>query len=217
MLFGSDITTILYLIPVLLFTVAMHECMHATVAYKLGDMSQKLQGRMTLYPFAHLDPIGFISILLIGFGWGKPVYVDDSYFKNRSRDNMLVALAGPLANLGLAILLTIVLKLMFIFGGMDYLFNLGNMGKIVFTLIQYTIIINVTLAVFNMLPIHPFDGGKIVRHFLPSNLRYKFDNLFSNGTTQIIILILLIAGAGGIIISPIVNFLINILNYILML
>lgn len=217
MLFGSDITTILYLIPVLLFTVAMHECMHATVAYKLGDRSQKLQGRMTLYPFAHLDPVGFISILLIGFGWGKPVYVDDSNFKNRDRDNMLVALAGPLSNLCLAVVLTLVLKLMFMFGAVEFLYNLGNIGTVIFTLIQYTIIINITLAVFNMLPIHPFDGGKIVRYFLPRELKYKFDNLFSNGTTQMIILILLIAGVGSAIISPIVNFLINILNYILMI
>ena len=217
MLLNSSIETILYMIPVLLFTVAVHECMHAVVAYKLGDRSQKLYGRMSLDPFVHVDILGFLSILLVGFGWGKPVYTDDSNFKNRDRDNMLVALAGPAANICIAVIFTIILKIAYMILGIDGILNLGNVGNIILNLFKLTIQLNVVLAIFNLIPIHPFDGGKILRYFLPREAKYKFDNLFRSSTSQIIILVIIVSGVASFVISPIVNTVLNILNFILMI
>ena len=86
------------MLPALLISLSIHEYAHAFVAYKLGDTSQKLRGRLTLNPFRHIDLFGFISIILLGVGWGKPVMIDDRNFKNRARGNMLTALAGPVSN-----------------------------------------------------------------------------------------------------------------------
>ena len=217
MLLNNSIDIILYMIPVLLFTIALHECSHSYVAYKLGDRSQKLYGRMTLDPFAHIDLIGFFSILLIGFGWGKPVYTDDSNFKKPDRDSMLVALAGPASNLIFALILTLILKLVYMIGGLDFILNLNNLGNIILNIVKITIQLNVVLAIFNLFPIHPFDGGKVVRYFLPRNLKYKFDNLFSNQMTQIIILIIIISGMASFVISPVIDAVLNVLNFILMM
>ena len=217
MLLNGSFEMMLYMIPVLLFTIAVHECMHAVVAYKLGDRSQKLYGRMSLDPFVHLDIIGFISMLVIGFGWGKPVYTDDSNFKKRDRDNMLVALAGPLSNLAIAIILTIILKIVYVVGGIEFILNLNNIGNIILNLIKMTIQFNVVLAIFNLIPIHPFDGGKVLRYFLPRKLKYKFDDLFAKSSSQIIVLIIIMSGIASFVISPIINGVLNILNYILVI
>ena len=101
----------LYTLPALLISLSIHEYAHAWVAYKLGDINQKLRGRLTLDPFKHIDPFGFICIALFGVGWGKPVVIDDRNFKDRAKGTMLTALAGPLANMLLAIFLTVVLKI----------------------------------------------------------------------------------------------------------
>ena len=217
MLLNNSIEMMLYMIPVLLFTIAIHECSHAYVAYKLGDRSQKLYGRMTLDPFVHVDIIGFAAMLFIGFGWGKPVYTDDSNFKKPDRDNMLVALAGPASNILLAVVLTLILKVVYMVGGIDFILNLNNFSSIILELIKMTIQFNVVLAIFNLLPIHPFDGGKVVRYFLPRSLKYKFDNLFSSQMTQIIILIVIMSGLASFVISPVINWVLNILNFILVI
>ena len=217
MLLNNSIEMVLYMIPVLLFTIALHECSHAFVAYKLGDRSQKLYGRMTLDPFAHIDIIGFLAVLLIGFGWGKPVYTDDSNFKKPDRDSMLVALAGPASNLILAIILTLILKIVYMVGGIDFILNLNNVGNIILNLVKITIQFNVVLAIFNLLPIHPFDGGKIFRYLLPRSLKYKFDHLFNNQIAQIIILVIIISGLASFVISPVIDAVLNVLNFILMI
>lgn len=214
MLFGNDLMSMIYMIPILLFSVAVHECSHAFAAYKLGDRSQKLQGRMTLDPFVHIDVLGFISIMLVGFGWGKPVYVEDSNFKNKSRDNMLVSLAGPLSNIVLAILFTIILKILLILNVVE-LVSASTIGTIVLTMFVLTIKFNVIFAVFNMLPFPPFDGSKVLLHFLP----YKAKNLFYSleKYSFYIIIILFVTGLYSYIISPFVNGITYLLNIILYL
>jgi len=136
------------LIPVLLFALVFHEFSHGWVANKLGDPTAKNQGRLTLNPFAHLDPFGSMMILFVGFGWAKPVPVDSRYLANPRIDMMKIAFAGPASNLLLAFI-----------GGMLIRVT-GYMGPLTSMLIIFTQI-NISLAVFNLIPIPPLDGSQI--------------------------------------------------------
>ncbi|MBQ8042989.1 MAG: site-2 protease family protein [Clostridia bacterium] len=166
----------LYFLPALLLSLAIHEFGHAYVAYKLGDRSQKAQGRLTLSPFAHIDWFGFISIALIGIGWGKPVMVDDRNFEKRGKGNMLVALAGPMFNLGLAVVVTIILKILMVVGVFANVAT-NNALAIVFNILLLMIEFNVIFAVFNLIPLPPFDGSKVLYYFLPYKAKQWFDKL----------------------------------------
>lgn len=159
-------TSFLYFLPALLLSLSIHEFGHAITAYKLGDKSQKALGRLTISPFAHIDWLGFISIALIGIGWGKPVMVDDSNFKKRKRDNMLVALAGSLFNIILAIVLTIVFKILILTGAYESS-AASAIGTILLDILFNAIQFNVIFAVFNLIPLPPFDGSKVLNYFLP--------------------------------------------------
>jgi Zn-dependent protease len=148
MLFRIPIEVLILLIPVLVFALVFHEFSHAWVANKLGDPTARYSGRLTLNPLAHLDPFGSLMILFVGFGWAKPVPVDSRYLSNPRVDMMKIAFAGPAANLFLAFVGGIIIR-MGIFG-----------GSITLMLILFTQI-NIMLAVFNMIPIPPLDGSQI--------------------------------------------------------
>ena len=166
----------LYFLPALLLSLSIHEFGHAIVAYKLGDKSQKAMGRLTLSPFAHIDWIGFISIALIGIGWGKPVMVDDRNFEKRGKGNMLVALAGPMFNLALAIVVTIILKILMMTGLAETI-AASSVGAIIMSILLLTIQFNIVFAVFNLIPLPPFDGSKVLYYFLPYKGKQWFDKL----------------------------------------
>ena len=148
MLFRTPPEVLLLLVPVLIFALCFHEFAHAWVAYKLGDPTAKESGRLTLNPLAHLDPMGSLMILIIGFGYAKPVPVDARYLKNPRTDMMKVAFAGPAANLLLA----------FVGGTIIRAHIVG--GSLILMLYLFTQI-NIMLAVFNMIPIPPLDGSQI--------------------------------------------------------
>ena len=148
MLFRTPPEVLLLLVPVLIFALCFHEFAHAWVAYKLGDPTAKQSGRLTLNPLAHLDPMGSLMILIIGFGYAKPVPVDARYLKNPRTDMMKVAFAGPAANLLLA----------FVGGTIIRAHVVG--GSLILMLYLFTQI-NIMLAVFNMIPIPPLDGSQI--------------------------------------------------------
>ena len=148
MLLRSPPEVLLLLVPVLLFALCFHEFAHAWVAYKLGDPTAKHAGRLTLNPLAHLDPMGSLMILFVGFGWAKPVPVDVRYLQNPRTDMMKVAFAGPAANLLLAFI-----------GGTIIRFQIVS-GSLILMLVLFTQI-NIMLAVFNMIPIPPLDGSQI--------------------------------------------------------
>ena len=147
MLFRLPPEVLVLLIPVLLFALVFHEFSHGWVAYKLGDPTAKNQGRLTLNPIAHLDPFGSMMILFVGFGWAKPVPVDSRYLANPREDMMKIAFAGPASNLFLA-LIGVLIRLT------------GYAGPLTSMLILFTQI-NISLAVFNMIPIPPLDGSQI--------------------------------------------------------
>ena len=148
MLFRLPPEVLVLLIPVLLFALVFHEFSHAWIAYKLGDPTARYAGRLTLNPIAHLDPIGGLMILFVGFGWAKPVPVDPRYLKKPREDMMKIAFAGPASNLLLAFIAGTILR-----------FGVGQ-GSIAMMLILFTQI-NIMLAVFNMIPVSPLDGSQI--------------------------------------------------------
>ena len=158
MIFSNiDFQIIVLLIPALVFSLSFHEFAHAWMAYRLGDSTAARMGRLTLNPMSHLDPIGSLALLLMGFGWAKPVPVDPRYLKNPRKDMVKVAAAGPISNIILAIIAALVLRLLF---DSDFL---SNSVKTFFIMFMQ---INITLAVFNLLPVSPLDGSQILSPFL---------------------------------------------------
>lgn len=155
---------------IVLFTaMPVHECAHAWAAEKLGDDTAKRQGRVTLNPLAHLSLWGSLLLIFAGFGWGKPVQIDARNFKNPRKGMMLSALAGPASNLVLAFISMIVVKCC-------YFFSVVNESMTLFYVSQaflYVMLINISLAVFNFLPIPPLDGSKIFNAILPEELYFK--------------------------------------------
>ena len=210
----EGLISFLYTLPALLFCLSVHEFAHAYTAYKLGDRTQKAMGRLTLNPFSHIDIAGFICIALFGFGWGKPVMIDDRNFKNKAAGNALTAFAGPCSNIIMAILFTIILKILLITGVILPTIN-SVVGSIILNMLILTIQFNVVFAIFNLIPIPPFDGSRILYFFLPAKGReymYKIEQY-----SFIIVLVILMTGVGSRLVSPIVNFVLGLLSKFIML
>lgn len=174
----SDLLNAPFIIAILA-ALTVHEWAHALVAYHLGDPTAKDEGRLTLNPIAHLDPLGTLMFFLVHFGWGKPVPINPRYFRHVQRDSALVALAGPLSNLVLAIasfflLLVVAPQILPGVSGEALLFSHGagqQLRAFVAEVLANMLFINLALMAFNLLPIAPLDGSKILQAFIP--LRYE--------------------------------------------
>ena len=202
----------LYFLPALLISLSIHEYAHAYVAYKLGDKSQKAMGRLTMDPIAHIDWLGFLAIALVGIGWGKPVMVDDTNFKKKNKGNMLVALAGPVSNLILALAITIVVKLLMVFGLATTMMT-TTIGAVILDMLMLTISFNIIFAIFNMIPIPPFDGSKVLLYYLP----YKFKGIIykMEQYAMIILIVMFVTKIHMYIITPIYGLIFWLLSLIL--
>lgn len=194
---------IILAVPAILLAISFHELGHGFVAYRLGDPTPKYQGRLTLNPFAHLDPFGTVMLILFRIGWAKPVVINSHYFKNRRRDTILVSLAGPLANVLLGWLFYNVLRL----AAPRLPFTAFSSTLLVFLLINVEV--NLGLAAFNLLPIPPLDGSHILEGLLPAGTAYRFSQLAKYG--PVVLAVLLITGGARIIINPIYRVLSQIL------
>lgn len=166
--------SLLLSLPVVFLALSVHETAHGYVAYRLGDPTAKNLGRLTLNPAKHIDPIGFICMLLFGFGWAKPVPINTRYFKKPKRDMALTGLAGPVSNLLLALLFAVLLRVTVQFG-----YQMVS-TELAFSIFEWTLIflnigvqMNVTLAVFNLIPVPPLDGSRIFLVLLPSETYFK--------------------------------------------
>lgn len=166
-----DIMITLLTLPGVILAMSFHEFAHAFVAYKLGDTTPKEQGRVTLDPIKHLDPIGTFLLIFAHLGWGKPVEINPNNFSkiSKGKGEVLVALAGPVMNFILAFILTIIFYAIIVFGGVEVLTSMAgiNVASIVLTMIYYAIVVNIGLGVFNLIPIPPLDGSKIFLRLLP--------------------------------------------------
>ncbi len=192
-----------------LLAITCHEASHGFAAYLLGDPTAKQAGRLTLNPIKHLDPMGTLALVLTRMiGWAKPVPVNPMYFKNPQRDMMIVALAGPAANMVLAVMFSIVVK---VIGSLDANGLSPLMLKILVPAMMIAnagVIINLALCFFNLLPIPPLDGSKIIAGFMPREAAFKFMS-FRYGF--IIVIVLAMLGLLGKIISPAMGFFYNFL------
>ncbi|MBO4948940.1 MAG: site-2 protease family protein [Peptococcaceae bacterium] len=193
MFFGSSITSMAATLLAVLLAITLHELAHGYVAYCLGDNTAKAAGRLTLNPLAHLDPIGALMMLIAGFGWAKPVPVNPFFFKgNRTTGMMLVSLAGPLVNLIVAYIAYAV----YVAGQGFYTVPFLNQ------FLNYCIILNVFLAVFNLIPIPPLDGSKILAGFLPKQTAFKFLTTMER-YGFVILMVLILFNITDMIIQPI--------------
>ncbi|ADO77062.1 site-2 protease family protein [Halanaerobium praevalens] len=205
----NTIYQLLLLVPILLLSLSLHEFMHGYISHKLGDPTPKAQGRLTLNPLAHLDLMGSLVLIITRrFGWAKPVPINPNYYKNPRKGMMLVSLAGPGANFFLAALFALIARLV-VFSSSANLYQLQMAGysslvETFFAFFQLAIIINLSLAFFNLLPVPPLDGSKILMGILPP----KFDHYIRKleGPYGMILLILLAyTGVLWGIIGPLVN------------
>jgi len=191
-------------IPGFLIAIAFHEFAHAYIADKLGDDTPRRQGRLTLNPITHLDPVGSFLLLFAGFGWGKPVQINPRNFDRKmsmSKGEALVSLAGPVMNFILAFVFLIV---MYIVRATHILDSLdSNISYIIWTILSLIIGVNVSLGVFNLIPLPPLDGSKILMHFLPYNAKRVF--IEKSQWFYIGFVILFVTGLSAVIIRPIIN------------
>lgn len=213
-LFNNPLGFLFWLIA-LVVAITIHEFSHAYTADRLGDPTPGLQGRLTLNPLAHLDPLGTLMMLIARFGWGKPVQFDPFNLRHPRRDAALISLAGPASNLILATICSVLLHLL-LQARFAVLSNvlLGTGIAFIMSLLQPIIILNVFLAIFNLVPIHPLDGFKIVGGILPEEYARQWYELEQYGMIFLIVLIFPIFGRVSPIsqlISPIINILLAIL------
>lgn len=204
----QKILSLLLTIPGLLIAITFHEFAHAYAADKLGDDTPRRQGRLNLNPLSHLDPVGSLMLLFAGFGWGKPVEINPRNFDSKVSDNnaeAIVSFAGPLMNFILAVIFSVIYILLLNFSGENFLRT--SPGIVILTLIQSTVVINVGLGVFNLLPFPPLDGSKIFINFMPYNLRRWI--LEHGEIFYMIFLAIWITGIAGRIISPVIQFVTN--------
>jgi Zn-dependent protease len=193
--------------PALLLALTVHEFAHAWSAKKLGDPTAFFLGRTTINPLRHLDPVGTIVLFLTGMiGWAKPVPVNPLNFSRPSRDMMLTAVAGPGANIALSVLSAFVYKAM---GAVELTHStIAIMAPLLF-MAKASVIINIALSVFNLIPIPPLDGSKVLMHFLPPDKALKFSRIEPYGF--LILIALIFTGVAGAVVSPVVTFAYDIL------
>lgn len=184
-------------LPGLLVAIIFHELAHGYTSYKLGDPTPKKNGRLTLNPISHIDPIGFLCLIIFKFGWAKPVPINPSYYKHRKKDTVLVSIAGPITNLLIALLVSFIISRGFI------------KNETILNIFVIMVWYNIMLGIFNLIPLPPLDGSKILASLLPlkyETLFYKYEKYLN-----IILVLLIITKQIDKILSPVINLCLNLL------
>ena len=204
-MFDFNLMSIIAGLPGLLLALVLHEYAHARVAVAMGDFTPKLTGRLTLNPMAHIDPIGLLMLLVARFGWAKPVMINPRNFKDMKKGNILVALAGPAANFLTAFVTLFIMMVLFKFG------MLNTVG--IKTVLSMIVLFNINFGIFNLIPLPPLDGSKILLEFLPGELAYKYMGL--ERYSFIILIILIMTPVLSSILVPLSSLILHIFETIL--
>lgn len=194
---NTTISNLIYTIPAVLIAIVLHEWAHGFISYKLGDPSPKVEGRLSLNPLKHLDPVGTLCLLFFRFGWAKPVQVNPNYYKDRKMGMMWTALAGPIMNFIISFLtILIVIIILKLFPN----FILTDLGYYIYNVLLVTSFLSISLGVFNLIPIPPLDGSKILFAILPEDMYFAYMKYERYG--MILLVILLYSGVFSMILSP---------------
>ena len=204
-MFDFSLMSIIAGLPGLLLALVLHEYAHARVAVAMGDFTPKLTGRLTLNPMAHIDPIGLLMLLVARFGWAKPVMVNPRNFKDMKKGNILVALAGPAANFLTAFVTLFIMMVLFKMG------MLNTVG--IKTVLSMIVLFNINFGIFNLIPLPPLDGSKILLEFLPGELAYKYMGI--ERYSFIILIILIMTPVLSSILVPLSSLILHIFETIL--
>ena len=205
-------------LPIILLSLSFHEASHAFIAYKLGDPTARNFGRVTLNPLKHLDPIGFIAMLTIGFGWAKPCPVNTRNFRNPKKGFALSSLAGPVSNMILALGFTVLMAIFYLVY-LIFVIARGLAEPPVFAgyiklFLYYGIYLNISLAIFNFLPVPPLDGSRILGLILPDKVYYaflKYERYIGIGFAMLVIMLSQFnISIIDFVVSPVTNLLCNI-------
>jgi len=194
---------ILFALGALIIAFSVHELSHGLMAYMLGDKTAKYDGRLTLNPMRHIDPIGFLILLVAGFGWAKPVMVNPANFRYPKQDMALTAVAGPISNFLLAFVSMMIMFPLLIS-------PVGAAMQNVITFLNFMVQFNLILGIFNLLPLPPLDGSKLFGSVLPDSVYFSFIN-FGSRYGMIILLVLVFTGVLWNIIGPLREFALNLL------
>lgn len=202
----SNPAEFILLIPPLLFALTVHEWSHGYIAMRLGDPTARLLGRLTLNPIAHLDPLGTILFLLPPhIGWAKPVPVDERYLRHPRRDMMWIAIAGPISNIILAVIFGSILRLVAA-SGVELS---GAAASALVKMVAWAVVLNLSLAIFNMIPIFPLDGSRVLTGLLPATAAERYRAFDAYGPMLLLGLVLIGSLSGvsviGMIVSPFVR------------
>ncbi len=200
------IITKILMLPGIIIGLSFHEFAHAWVSDRLGDPTPRRQGRVTINPLAHIDWVGFAALLLVGFGWGKPVQIDPGYYKHRRRDEFLVGIAGVTMNLLLAVIFSIPARaIVKAFNGAaasDLVYN-------IYLMIFYIVMINIVLMIFNLIPCPPLDGWGIITQLFRLDRYSWWYKVYQYGTW--ILLALIVFNVTDLIITPLVSLILGVL------
>ena len=203
-MFDFSLTGLIAGLPGLIIALVIHEYAHAKAADVMGDFTPRMTGRLTLNPMAHIDPIGLIMLLVIRFGWAKPVMINARNFRNWRQGELLVALAGPVANLLVAFISLL---------AMAVLFKLGMFSEGVRLVLSMMVLFNINFAIFNMLPLPPLDGSKVLMVLLPGRLAYKLMSL--ERYSFIILIFLMMTPFLTMILIPLQRLVLSVFNLII--
>ena len=206
---GLDPYTLLLRLPVVLFSLTIHEFMHGWTAWKCGDNTAKDAGRLTLNPLAHLDVLGTIMLFIGPVGWAKPVPVNFSNleYETRRRDEVLISGAGIVSNLAIALVVVLLARLLVwqgIYPSIDETSNPHELSNILWGMMGWAVLLNLGLAIFNLLPLFPLDGSHIMKNLLPLNAAIRFDNLRRYMPIVLLVLVLVNAYSFNFLMWPVV-------------
>ena len=203
-MFDFSLTGLIAGLPGLVIALVIHEYAHAKAADVMGDFTPRMTGRLTLNPMAHIDPIGLIMLLVVRFGWAKPVMINARNFRNWRQGELLVAVAGPVANLIVAFISLL---------AMAVLFKLGMFSEGVRLVLSMMVLFNINFAIFNMLPLPPLDGSKVLMVLLPGRLAYKLMSL--ERYSFIILIFLMMTPFLTMILIPLQRLVLSVFNLII--